>query len=128
MMVEAARKYLGIPWIHRGRSASGVDCSGLIVLCCNDLGIEVEDHNEYSIGDEWERMNDYMGRAFVDVTDGSEEPGDILLFRGMFMTNHCGIRTDIGMIHSWRSVGCVVEHPIDAYWRRFLKRTLRWQH
>jgi probable lipoprotein NlpC len=40
MVVEAAKKYIGTPYVYAGMSSRGVDCSGFILLSFNDaLGV-----------------------------------------------------------------------------------------
>jgi cell wall-associated NlpC family hydrolase len=38
-IVEAAKKYLGVPYVFGGEDASGMDCSGLVQRVLADLGI-----------------------------------------------------------------------------------------
>jgi len=40
-LVAAAELYLGAPYLWGGRSARGIDCSGLVQNACRDLGIAV---------------------------------------------------------------------------------------
>ncbi|MGO4102379.1 C40 family peptidase [Leifsonia sp. YAF41] len=39
-IVEAAKKYLGVPYVFGGEDASGMDCSGLVQRVLADLGID----------------------------------------------------------------------------------------
>jgi len=45
--VEAARKYLGMPFRHMARGPRRVDCAGLILCAFRDVGIELEDMPVY---------------------------------------------------------------------------------
>ncbi|NUU06371.1 C40 family peptidase [Leifsonia sp. C5G2] len=40
-VVADAKKYLGVPYVFGGTSASGLDCSGLVQRVFKDLGIDV---------------------------------------------------------------------------------------
>ncbi|MGH1526732.1 C40 family peptidase [Leifsonia sp. L25] len=40
-VVNDAKKYLGVPYVFGGTSASGLDCSGLVQRVFKDLGIDV---------------------------------------------------------------------------------------
>jgi len=39
-IVEAAKKYIGVPYVFGGEDASGMDCSGLVQKVLADLGID----------------------------------------------------------------------------------------
>jgi len=40
-IVEAAKKYLGVPYVFGGEDASGMDCSGLVQTVYAEMGIDV---------------------------------------------------------------------------------------
>ncbi len=40
-VVEAAKKYLGVPYVFGGETSEGMDCSGLVQRVFADLGIDV---------------------------------------------------------------------------------------
>lgn len=40
-LVDAARQYLGVPYVWGGADASGMDCSGLVQRAFADLGVDV---------------------------------------------------------------------------------------
>jgi cell wall-associated NlpC family hydrolase len=46
---EITKKYLGIPFVHRGRSMDGFDCFGLIIAVYKDLGHTILDIGEYDL-------------------------------------------------------------------------------
>jgi cell wall-associated NlpC family hydrolase len=39
-IVEAAKKYIGVPYVFGGEDATGMDCSGLVQRVLADLGVE----------------------------------------------------------------------------------------
>ena len=39
-IVDAAKKYIGVPYVFRGEDATGMDCSGLVQRVLADLGID----------------------------------------------------------------------------------------
>ncbi|MDF2367502.1 hypothetical protein [Sneathiella sp.] len=47
-IITEARRWIGTPWRHQGRSRSGVDCVGLVVLVARALGLEPEDVAGYA--------------------------------------------------------------------------------
>lgn len=46
-LVEAARRYKGVPWRHCGRSKTGLDCAGLPWLAYQDCGVTLPDRRRY---------------------------------------------------------------------------------
>ena len=40
-VVDAAKKYLGVPYVFGGEDASGMDCSGLVQKVYSDVGIDM---------------------------------------------------------------------------------------
>ena len=46
-IVEAARRYIGVPFVHQGRSSRGLDCVGLLWLAYADCGVHLDPHRSY---------------------------------------------------------------------------------
>jgi cell wall-associated NlpC family hydrolase len=114
-VVEAARAYLGCPFHHQGRSRSGLDCAGLLVLAYRQLGIELEDLPAYGREPWNDGLRECVERNFRKVEDGPL-PGDVLLFRVLREPQHLALATEKGMIHTYASVGKVVETNIGPRW------------
>jgi len=127
-IIKEARTYLGVPWRHQGRSRSGVDCVGFILLALIKSGIKMKEIRGYA------RTPD--GVALKKIMD--EEPtteniklqddikvGDILLFRIRHHPQHVALVTNsntdvkgLGMIHSFNGgEKRVVEHDLADYWK-----------
>lgn len=125
-LVEAARLYLGVPWVHAGRSRLGLDCVGLPLLVAHDLGItDFEDVN-YSRVVNPERLRRQI-EVFCDpVPVESMQPGDVLLFDILGTPQHVGLYAGDGrLIHAYETAACVVEHRLDKSWRRRIVQTYR---
>lgn len=114
-VVEAARAYRGVPWRHQGRSRTGMDCAGLIVLAYRDAGVELKDLIGYTRHPWRDGLVGALRDNFKSV-EGAPQPGDVLLFRVTKEPQHLAIATDRGMIHSHVGSPGVVEHGMDAYW------------
>jgi len=106
-VVQEARKFIGTPFRHSGRSTLGIDCVGLIYQSYSRAGVTClpkTDGRQYSLT--WfkytkeERLyNAIMGTGYVsDVSDKSKiKKGDILLFRLFkkeYPAHHSGIAVD----------------------------------
>jgi cell wall-associated NlpC family hydrolase len=150
-IVETARTYLGVPWVHCGKSKeTGVDCAGLIWCVFQDLGAELEEYQDYTLQDEFDRLlsevNKYctLEAEYLPEEEKLLDPnhfdlaphivgwtkGDILIFRARLMFNHCAIYTGDGnMIHAYQSKAFlkVVEQPLNANWIKRLHSRYKWQ-
>jgi cell wall-associated NlpC family hydrolase len=118
-VVNEARSLLGTPYRHQGRSKTAVDCIGLIVVVAREL--ELFDPNRLIPANYSARPKDGLlekNVAEVCMRVDVVEPGLIALFRWSprAPAAHCAILTDDGMIHSYKTVGCVVEHGYRAKW------------
>ncbi len=83
-IVAEAYKYLGIPYVWGGASASGADCSGLVLLAHKAIGVDLP-HYSGSQG---------AGGAYVAPSD--RQPGDVVCYNG-----HVGVYIGGGqMIHA----------------------------
>jgi cell wall-associated NlpC family hydrolase len=131
-IADAARKYIGVPFVHQGRSSEGLDCVGLLVQVAKDLGYEVQDFTAYSLRPRAVQLMELIGNS-CDRVDGAPQPGDILVFAmiGPSWPQHAAIKTEPGMIHSFKGgPNKVVEVGFDDHWQSKLHSTwrYRWQH
>lgn len=70
-LVQAATKYLGVPYVWGGEDASGMDCSGLVQRSFADLGVDVPRvaRDQMKIGTEVPSL-------------AQAQPGDLVVTRG----------------------------------------------
>lgn len=115
ILIKLAKKYLNVPFLWGGRSAMGIDASGLVQIVCRMCGLQLPREVDEQV---------YSGEniAFVDRA----LPGDIAFFentRGRIV--HVGfILTDKKIIHSY---GKVRIDKIDHY-GIFNKELKRYTH
>jgi cell wall-associated NlpC family hydrolase len=70
-VVADAKKYLGVPYVFGGTSASGLDCSGLVQRVFKDLGIDVP------------RLVSGQSTVGTEVPSLAQaQPGDIIVTNG----------------------------------------------
>jgi cell wall-associated NlpC family hydrolase len=119
-VVAAARAYLGVPFRHQGRTPPlALDCAGLFVMVCRDLGLPVIDEQGYG-------RNPYKGlleqcierQPFLHRVPRDEmREGDVLLMKFDGDPQHIAIHAGYSMIHAYEHVGKVVEHRLAGVWR-----------
>lgn len=86
-LLEAARAYLGVPYVWGGETSSGMDCSGLVQRAFADLGVTVPRTAR-------EQMT--LGTAVSSLAEAL--PGDLIVQRG---GGHIGIYVGNGqMLHA----------------------------
>ena len=135
-LVVSARKYLGVPFLHQGRSKRGLDCAGLPKLSYADLGTVLPDVRGYGRepfrGRLMQAIIDAFGEPFSTSPDADLQPGDIAVFRFRDEPHHIAIVGDspygsLTLIHADSSPGCrkVVEHRLDDWWRERLVAAFR---
>jgi len=124
VVIDEARKYLGVPWVHQGRNMHGIDCLGLIEVSVKKLGIIIEHQANYSRfynpGALISELKKY-GCKEIDKEEGQH--GDILLIKVGRFPSHIGFLTfkekDRWFLHSFEVAKHVREERMhDLLWRR----------
>lgn len=117
-IIRHARTMLGTPFHHQGRIAGrGLDCIGLILVTGRALGLtdfELDVYPRLPQGDRLIRTAREAG--FIEIE--AALPGDVLCLRFDGDPQHLGFLTDRGILHACQRAGSVIEHRIDANWRR----------
>lgn len=125
-IATAASRLIGTAFRHQGRSVvSGLDCSGVLVLAHQMVGLDVSDFTRYSCPPKPRDLIDGLKRNCVEL--GAPHIGCVILFRApnKRSAQHTGI--DVGggfLVHSeiekgvvrerWRGTG-VVDRIIGYY-------------
>lgn len=127
--IAEARTYVGVKWLHRGRSRYGIDCVGLLVNSVASVGQPMRDRLDYG-REPWNdgldrEMREHFGAAVLEM-----QPGDVVTMKGIGQqgAGHVGIIAQcngyLTLIHSYNadSNTRVVEHRIDEQWQaRFVE-------
>lgn len=132
-IVEEARRYLGAPFKHRGRTLSGIDCVGLPIVVGWSLGLhDYRDEVEYTR----QSNGEVLLRPFLEHCErlrspGEHRDGDILILRDVLFPHHSAIRASNGemvtLIHACVHRGRVVEDPLTEEFRRKLITVFRFR-
>lgn len=106
MVVNTAKKYLGIPYVYGGTSTNGFDCSGLVQYVFREMGVS---------------LNRVAADQTAHGTPVSREnllPGDIVFFHNTSRytrINHVGIYVGDGkFIHAPQTGDVVKISPLDT--------------
>jgi cell wall-associated NlpC family hydrolase len=120
-LIAQAREWLGVRFLHQGRTRMGCDCLGFIGGMLAELGCTVGLENlplNYARNPQ-ALLVDTLNR----VTHTIElQPAALVLiqFPNTSHPSHAGIFTGSTLIHCYQGVGRVVEH---GYQRPWIKRT-----
>lgn len=122
---EAARAYIGVPFLHQGRDPkAGLDCVGLGYVAARDCGIDLPHAADYgrnpAQGELERRIVSMLGQP---VPFDTMRPGDVVTITFMGQTRHVAIvgvhpLGGLSLIHTASNVGRVVEVGLDAKWAK----------
>lgn len=111
-------KYVGIPFLDRGRDMAGLDCWGLVrLIYAQERGIELPDYGEISVKD--------LLRVSRSIDRGQEawEPTDkprafdvaVMRYYGRGLVGHVGVMVDARtMIHTEDKIAVAVV-PVNHF-------------
>ncbi|MET0156123.1 MAG: NlpC/P60 family protein [Rickettsiales bacterium] len=132
LIVEKAREWIGVPFLHAGRTKKGVDCVGLIVGVARELRLgdkngeplERRDEKGYGRSGRAQRLVFALSDALCAVSEKEAKPGDVALFRIGAHAQHVGFLSTLEeggastVIHALENVGKVAEHRLCDSWRK----------
>ncbi len=104
-IVAAAELYLGCPYLWGGRSALGLDCSGLVQSACRDLGIAAPRDTDM--------QRDTLGEAVAVAQAADLRRGDLL-----YLPGHVLIDAGDGNVIHADGATMTVRHDRLADWMR----------
>jgi len=123
-IVEEARTWMGVPYIHQGYSKTqGCDCIGFVRAVGEEAGAldpsntkrVAARYSGYSRQTDPKRMRDALEEFLVSIPKDMATTGDILWIKIAKNPRHLGIITEPGIvIHSDLLIGRVIEHGIAS--------------
>lgn len=123
-VVAAARAYIGVPYMHQGRTVHGMDCIGLVVRVAHDLGLSSYDIDGYARVPSGLRMQRLLAENCQKIKIADADIGDVLHLAYDREPQHLALVTDRGIIHADNQRG-VVEHRLDLSNRRRIRGAYR---
>jgi peptidoglycan DL-endopeptidase CwlO len=106
-VVADAKKYLGVPYVFGGTSASGIDCSGLVQRVFKDLGIDVPRlvSGQSTVGTEVPSLAQAQPGDLI-VTNGGEH---IVIYAGNGKVIHAPSEgRNVSLVDNWMSDSDIV--------------------
>lgn len=128
--IATARTYLGVPWVHQGRSRDGIDCLGLIVEAARISHGNTVDVRDYAAQAQDETMLQLCQQHMDRVQPFELCPGDVVILkyhnqRHMALVADYPAPGELALLHASSLHGKVVEHRLDAAWRRLVLAAFR---
>lgn len=143
-IVASARGYIGTRFRHQGRRKAcgsdrgGVDCLGLLVcvakectLMHNNMPIYARDRRDYGHIPDKIRLISALNECLSSICLDDVQKGDVLLLNMDRNPQHLAIvgnvNGDMSLIHAYAPARGVVEHRLDASWRKKIESVYRFQ-
>lgn len=124
---DEARTYLTVPWRHRGRTRTGVDCIGLICCVGQHFSVPYQDIDGYSRSPDG-RFVDHVRKFMLYRQPQKVIKGAAVILRDDHQPCHIGIITEkYGhnyLIHASLAKRKVVEEEWEGYWKLRLRCVL----
>lgn len=119
-LVREARTYIGVRWLHQGRSREGVDCVGLPAVVAADLRGLVLQLPDYQTRTTDEQMLKICRQHLAPVATADAQPGDVVVL-GFERQRHMAMLGDypgggLSLIHAYLPNRKVVEQRLDSVW------------
>lgn len=118
-------RYIGLPYLSRGRSEEGIDCYGIIIKFYKEcLGIDLPDYvNEHSSSDDSVLVTVTRRSADLSAWIPQEKPqfGDVIVFIVMGHPLHVGMYlADGDFLHCLQGRNSCIEN-LDKWGKRVQK-------
>ncbi len=127
-IVEAARSYLGTPFVHQGRVRDvGIDCAGLVIEVARELEIRSVEITGYGREPDEEQFRRLLRQYMTPIGWDQVEVGDVLTF-AFIREQHLAIvseREPMSIVHAYEAAGRCVEQPLDRTWLNRLRGCYR---
>jgi cell wall-associated NlpC family hydrolase len=130
-IIEAARRWIGVKWKHQGRTRSGIDCLGLIVLVAKELGISEVDQKTYSPRPDGSSLVKRFGEEMDEIPLTEIRQGDVILFADSAFPCHVAFvsqkHSKLYIIHAHATRRQVLEERYAYEWLDKARKAYRFK-
>lgn len=124
--IAVARSFIGTPFRHQGRMPGiGLDCAGLAVAALNQCGLDCDDFIGYGRSPHKGLLKKKLDTQKILKPIICPEPGCILLLKIRHEPQHIAIFTGGTIVHSYETIGRVVEERFTDFWSARLVASYR---
>ncbi len=119
-MLDVSR-YIGIPFVERGRTMDGADCWGLVrLILMNEFGIDAPSLDAIEAPFDYKAIGEIARAETVNWIEVDEpQAGDLILFRVCGQPVHVGLVVDPGwMVHTDRNIQSCIERYDGVKFRK----------
>lgn len=132
VLIAEARRWLGTPFRHQGRTAGGIDCVGLLIVIARGLGLPHHDVTGYTRRATGMGFLEHFHAHLTEIVPTDARPGDVLVFVETSYPCHTGLMTRhrgaVHLIHAHALRGRVLEEPMAGEWAGKLRFAFRFPH
>jgi probable lipoprotein NlpC len=121
VVIQSAKKYIGTPYKYAGMDKEGIDCSGLICVVFNEVGMEMprQSHEQCKVG--------------TEVEFDKLRPGDLVFTgasKGSKKISHVGLVSNVEngkimFIHASTQKGVIEENLLDKWYKSLFLKAIR---
>lgn len=130
-MKDDLTKFIGIPYVDRGRGFEGGDCWNVCWLFYRHvLGIDIPSYvDEYEGSTIKTSVVDTIKNNICNWKTVESEPeyGDIFIFNVLGLPIHTAVHIgDRNFLHGFKGTASCIERLDGVTWNRRLRQTIRW--
>ena len=130
-IIASARQWLGVPWKHQGRTRSGIDCIGLLILVAQAAGYTDKDERGYSRRPDGRNFIARFQEEMDEIALADIRPGDVLVFADSCYPCHCAIVSQkngaLYIIHAHATRRQVLEERYAFEWPGKARKAFRFK-
>lgn len=130
-IIAEARSWIGVKWKHQGRTRSGVDCLGLIVVTAQKLGISDADERVYSPRPDGKSLVKRFAEEMDEISLKEIRAADVILFADSIYPCHVAFVSEkhgqLYIIHSHATRRQVLEERYAYEWPEKARKAYRFK-